>query len=219
MFSGIVEEMAVAAALKRRSGGLCLAVESELDHSAAKIGDSIAIEGVCLTVRSIRGRRLEFDLSEETARRSTLALLRPGAPVNLERSIQLGARLHGHLVFGHIDATVALKERVPEGASWRYSFELPQELRSMAAPKGSLALNGVSLTVGEVGAGYFNVYVVPHTASITTLGRLAPGGRANLEIDILARYVRAHLTGLADVNDGRLLKLLAENGYIGGRMK
>ena len=193
MFSGIVEEAARVVSLTRSGSGGRLVVDSGLDHADTGTGDSIAIEGVCLTVVAVQGSRLEFDLAEETIRRSTLGELHSGVRVNLERSLRLGERLHGHLVCGHIDGVLTLEARRPEGSSTAYVWRFPVELRGFVAPKGSVAVAGVSLTVGEVGEAIFSTYVVPHTAAVTTLAERRPGDRVNFEVDVLARYVQSLL--------------------------
>jgi len=214
MFSGIIEEKARVASLRKEGGALKLLLESHLDHSATNAGDSICIDGVCLTVTKIRGSELEFDVSEETARRSTLPDLRVGARVNLERSLALGGRLHGHLVYGHVDRTVCLRSRREENGLFELAFELPEEMRPYIVTKGSVALAGVSLTVGAVNEQSFVVYIIPHTAALTTLPDLAVGDKVNLEIDMLARYVQGLLFGSRLEKQSNLLKLLAENGYL-----
>lgn len=212
MFSGIVEEVAKVVAVDTSGAGSKLAIESSLDHALTKAGDSLCIDGVCLTVTALKAPRLEFDLSEETGRRSTLINLSAGAKVNLERALKLGERLHGHLVFGHIDTTVKLLARSEEKGSWRLAFERPVELQGYIAPKGSLALAGVSLTVGEVEADRFSVYIVPQTAARTNLLEVALGRKVNLEVDMLARYVHSLLGG--EQGEARLLKALTENGLL-----
>jgi riboflavin synthase len=214
MFSGIIEETGRVVGVKLTGPGFRLLIESCLDHSHTKIGDSIAIEGVCLTVTGIKDSALEFDLSAESARRSTLQSLKPGQSVNLERSLMLGDRVHGHLVAGHVDCTTELLSSEAEGESYKLTWDLPREFQGYIAPKGSVALGGVSLTVGEVSATMFTTYIIPYTLKVTTLGALCPGQRVNLEVDLLARYVRSQLTAIQPSNDKNLLKSLSEAGFI-----
>lgn len=190
MFSGIIEEL--AAVVEAPVGGnMQLSVLSKLDHSKTRIGDSIAVNGVCLTVVA-KDSALHFDLTEETLRKTTLGKLSPRQSVNIERSIAIGDRLHGHFVAGHVDQVVRLIEKRTEQGGFKLIFQrsLPQKIE-LLAPKGSVALDGVSLTVGEVLDDNFSVYIIPHTAASTTLGMLEAGGEVNLEYDILARYVSA----------------------------
>ncbi|MCB0309752.1 MAG: riboflavin synthase [Bdellovibrionales bacterium] len=189
MFTGIVEERATVQDIAAFSGLHKLEISSGLDLSSTKVGDSICVSGVCLTVTAVSGKTLNFDISAETQRRSNLASLRIGDSVNLERSLKVGERLHGHFVSGHIDATTTLRERSADGMSERFCFDMPCSLAPFIAPKGSITIDGVSLTVGEVQARRFSVYVIPHTAEVTTFANLAEGDLVNLEVDILARYV------------------------------
>lgn len=194
MFSGIVEERAVVRSVTPRDGGAVLSIRSELDHSGTRLGDSISIDGVCLTVVSCvrdpaSGWAIEFELAAETVRRSTLGQKRGSDEVNLERALLLGTRLHGHLVFGHVDEVIYLRSSRPDGNSVRMEWSLSPAYRPYLASKGSVAISGVSLTVGEVDDESFSVYIVPHTSSVTTLDRIAVGSSANMEIDMLARYV------------------------------
>ena len=199
MFSGIVEESGRIVRVDHQgvNVGSRLVIESNLDHSSTTLGDSIAIEGCCLTVvaidRPASGFQLSFDAAPETLRKTTLGVLASGDRVNLERSMRIGDRVHGHFVSGHVDASVQLLERTADGNSLRLVWELPPSLRSYVAPKGSITLAGVSLTVGEVTEKSFGVYIIPHTADVTTLASKAVGQSVNVEIDMLARYVKTIL--------------------------
>jgi riboflavin synthase len=195
LFSGIVEESAQVLELSRGREPVRLVVRSRLDHALTQLGDSICISGVCLTVVHKNGGDLSFDLAAETLRRSTLGSLAVGDAVNLERSLQLGSRLHGHFVFGHVDATIELVKRINDGKCDRLEWRFPLHLRPYFAEKGSVSVSGVSLTVGEVSPDTFSVYIIPHTSDITTLAKIAVGGKANVEIDMLARYVHSMIAG------------------------
>lgn len=188
MFSGIVEELAQVVLV----GDGKLAIKSSLDHRGTAKGDSICINGVCLTVVQVMGSALNFDLAPETLRRSNLGDLKIGDRVNLERSLKLGDRISGHFVFGHIDAVLALVERRDDGNSVELWFSLPKEWQRYVVPKGSISLSGVSLTVGSVKSDRFCVWIVPHTGAITTLGTLQVNDRVNFEVDMLARYAVGH---------------------------
>jgi riboflavin synthase len=155
----------------------------------AVVGASIACSGCCLTAVDLGGDWFAVDASAETLSKTTLGRLRPGSRVNLERSLRLGDELGGHLVSGHVDGVATVLSATPENASVRWRFRLPRELARFVAPKGSVALDGVSLTVNEVEGDEFGVNVIPHTAAVTTFGTLQPGGVVNVEIDTLARYV------------------------------
>ncbi|MBY0331284.1 MAG: riboflavin synthase [Acetobacteraceae bacterium] len=159
----------------------------------AVIGASIACSGCCLTAVDLGGDWFAVDASAETLSRTTLGALAPGSRVNLERSLRLGDELGGHLVSGHVDGVAEVVSAVPENASVRWRFRLPAGLHRFVAPKGSVAVDGVSLTVNEVdgppGNCVFGVNIIPHTAAVTTFGTLQPGDRVNIEIDTLARYV------------------------------
>jgi riboflavin synthase len=155
----------------------------------AAIGASIACSGVCLTAVQLGGDWFAVDASAETLSKTTLGGLRPGSRVNLERSLRLGDELGGHLVSGHVDGVAEVLAAVPENGSVRWRFRLPAGLARFVAEKGSIAIDGVSLTVNEVDGEVFGINVIPHTAAVTTFGTLQPGGRVNIEIDTLARYV------------------------------
>ena len=164
MFSGIVEEVATITEVRPAGNGMTLRLSCTLDRSEMKPGDSICVDGVCLTLADCANNILSFDVSPESVRRSTLASLRKGASVNLERALVLGQRIGGHLVTGHVDTTSCLLRSQPEDAALKLTFELPPDIRPFVARKGSIALAGVSLTVGEVSLSTFEVYIVPFTA-------------------------------------------------------
>lgn len=156
-----------------------------------KLGASVAVGGVCLTIARRKGRSVEFDLSPETLRLTNLGRLRPGDPVNLEASLRLGDGLSGHLVSGHVDAVAEiLQTRRLGGGCARYRVALPKPLRRFVAYKGSIAVNGASLTVTGLGRGWFETVLIPHTLKASDLGALGPGDLVNLEVDQVARYLR-----------------------------
>lgn len=200
MFSGIVEESATVHLYDGDRQPARLVLRSKLDHAETKLGDSICTGGVCLTVVAKESDKdgatlLSFDLADETLRKSTHGQLAAGQRVNLERSLSVGSRLHGHFVFGHVDGVIELVSRTPDGACDRLEWKAPSELMKYIAPKGSVSLSGVSLTVGEVSEDSFSVYIVPHTDEVTTLSECQPGDKVNIEIDMLARYVDRILQG------------------------
>jgi riboflavin synthase len=189
MFSGIVETVGTVVEVRPAQGSCRLVVASDLPVDRMHDGESVAVDGVCLTVVRREGDRFHADVVEETLRRSTLGECAEGRRVNLERALRLGDRLGGHLVQGHVDATTAVLDLTRRGADVRLRAELPAELRGLVARKGSVALHGVSLTVSAVDDDAFEVALVPHTLARTTLGGFAAGGRLNLEVDLLARYL------------------------------
>jgi riboflavin synthase len=197
MFTGIVEGIGRIAAAVPRGEGLRISVEvAALDRGDIRVGDSIAVAGCCLTVVEKSGDQLSFDVSAETLA-CTARLDRPGR-VNLEQALRLSDRLGGHLVSGHIDGVGVVARVDPVGdadGSTRLEVDAPAALARFIAPKGSIAVDGVSLTVNVVAGPRFAVNLIPHTLVVTTLGELAPGARVNLEVDVIARYVaRLHET-------------------------
>lgn len=195
MFTGIIERKALVLALEWQDQTSKITVENVFDAQQLKTGDSIAVSGVCLTVVAYNQQALQFDLSGETLRRTTLGDRKVGEYVNLERALKLDAGIDGHLVTGHVDAKVSLLSRRPEHNSERLEWHLPTEMRPFIAEKGCVALDGISLTVGEVGEESFAAYIIPHTrAQVTTLDQTKVGDKVNLEVDLIARYVHRQLS-------------------------
>ena len=188
VFSGIVASVGRIAAVSPTAGGVHLAVDAGgLDLSDVAIGDSIAVNGVCLTVTPHAGGRFEADVSRETL--ACTAGFIGGAPVNLEKALRLCDRLGGHLVSGHVDGVGVVERIAALGDNRLLAIDLPRELARYVARKGSIAVNGVSLTVNEVAGTGFSANLIPHTLAASNLGTLAAGDRVNIEIDLLARYV------------------------------
>jgi riboflavin synthase len=187
VFSGIIESLGEVTALRRLRGDAELKLRS--DFRGLVLGESIAVNGACMTVAAKRGSSFTVIVSAESLRRTTLGSLRAGQPVNLERSLRVSDRLSGHFVFGHVDGVGKLESIEPEGGSALYRFAIPSGFERFLVEKGSVAVDGVSLTVFDCSRRSFTVSVIPHTASATTLGRMRPGSRVNLETDMLARYV------------------------------
>ena len=197
MFTGIITDLGRLRAIQA-GGDSRLVIETAYDAAGIEIGASIACSGTCLTVVETGPDCFAVDVSAETLSRTTLGAWQPGDPINLERSLRLGDELGGHLVSGHVDATAEILERRPEGDSQRFVFRAPAEVAPFIASKGSVALDGVSLTINEVedqpgGEVKFGVNIIPHTAENTSFGSARPGQRVNLEIDMLARYVQRQL--------------------------
>lgn len=189
MFTGLVESLGTVVAVVAEPPGVRLVVEAEAIAADAALGDSICVSGCCLSVVRMDGPRLEFEMGPETLSRTTLGGVRAGDPVNLERSLRLSDRLGGHLVTGHVDGVGRLASRVPDGEWVTCRFAAAPALLAQMAPKGSVAVDGVSLTVVEVTAADFSVALIPHTLAVTTLGARAVGDGVNLETDLVAKYV------------------------------
>ncbi len=191
MFTGIVEAVASVVGLESRGGGALLTLERPAAFEAIAVGESISVSGVCLTALAPVGPAdpLRFDASPETLRRSTLGSLRVGARVNLERALRADGRFGGHLVAGHVDATTRVTRVVRTGEFWTLAFDLSDAFARYVVEKGSIALDGVSLTVAALSASAFDVAVIPHTFAVTTLGERRPGDHVNVEVDVLGKYV------------------------------
>ncbi len=189
MFTGIITDVGEVVA---RNGGVFI-VRSHYDPATIALGASIAHDGCCLTVTSIKpengGCSYTLDVSNETLSKTTLGSWRPGRAVNLERALKAGDELGGHIVSGHVDGVVRITDIQPDGESRRFNFEVPGDLARFIAPKGSVALDGTSLTVNEVAGNRFGVNLIPHTLTYTAWGRKTAGDLVNLEIDLFARYV------------------------------
>ncbi|MBN1629400.1 MAG: riboflavin synthase [Thermoleophilia bacterium] len=194
MFTGLVEEVGVVLRLERRGDGGRLGVQARTVLEGTRLGDSIAVSGACLTVVELAGDGFTVDCMPETLQRSTLGAASRGTRVNLERSLALGQRLGGHLVLGHVDAVAEVLLTRRNGVAWEIRFGLPKEIGGCVAAKGSIAIDGISLTVMKVGEGWFEVGIIPHTLAETTLSDLKTGARVNLEADVLARYVQRALS-------------------------
>jgi riboflavin synthase len=193
VFTGIVRERGVVARLEDGR----LEIEAPATAGDAEIGDSIAIDGVCLTVVRLDGGRMAFDFVPETARRTSLSRLEIGADVNVEPALRAADRMGGHVVQGHVDAVGRVRSVEAEGEGRRVWFDAPPDIRRLCVEKGSIAVQGVSLTVAELDDAGFAVALVPHTLAETTFGRLARGDEVNFEADVLAKYVERLLSARA----------------------
>ena len=191
MFTGLVSDMGEVRRVERR-GDTHLIIATHYDVSAMDVGGSVACAGVCLTIidkGTAKDRWFAVTASGETLSKTTIGGWKAGDAVNLERPLRVGDEFGGHIVTGHIDGIAEVVSITPEGESLRMVFQAPKSLARYVAEKGSIALDGVSLTVNEVEGARFGVNIIPHTATVTTFGRLKPGSKVNLEIDLLARYV------------------------------
>ena len=218
MFTGIVRAVGSIAALESRDGDMRLVVDGgDLDLSTAALGDSIAVNGACLTAVELDGSTFAADVSLETLDKTCLGDLRVGSPVNLEPALKVGDALGGHLVSGHVDGIGKLLEMQPDARSIRYRFEIDPALERYIAAKGSVTVDGTSLTVNRVDGNRFDVNIVPHTQQQTVFRHYQPGSRVNIEVDIIARYLERLLTGGGESNadkDRRMLETLIKSGFI-----
>jgi riboflavin synthase len=189
VFTGLIREVGTVVSREGGPDGVRLMIDAPTTAAAAQLGDSIAIDGVCLTVVATAGHTLAFDAVPETLDRSSLATLDQGSRVNLEPALRAGEPLGGHYVQGHVDGVGSVRSVEPEGDGKRIWFDAPPDLLRYVVEKGSIAVQGTSLTVAAVDAAGFSVALIPHTLSETTLGVLAAGDRVNLEADVLAKYV------------------------------
>jgi riboflavin synthase len=196
MFTGIIIATGRVASLAEKGGDLELGIDAAaLDFNRIAIGDSVSVQGACLTVTRMQDTRFYADVSRETMAKTTLGTFSAGMRVNLEPSLRAGDALGGHWVSGHVDAVGRLKTLVQDARSWRLEFELPAPLMRFVAPKGSICVDGVSLTVNKVEGRRFDVNIIPHTLEVTTLGGLKVDDGVNIEIDVIARYIERLMPG------------------------
>ncbi len=211
MFTGIIEEMGSVKMLRREAGAARLTVSASLVLEGTGIGESICVNGVCLTVVELGKGDFSADVALETLKVTNLGELAVGKQVNLERALRLSARIGGHLVTGHVDAVGRVKEKRQEGNSWRIFIEAPDASLRTIIKKGSIAVDGISLTVADVDKGVFSIAMIPHTAKLTTLGFKGAGDSVNLETDIIGKYVERLLSGR--VAEGVSLETLTKSGF------
>jgi riboflavin synthase len=187
MFSGIVEELGTVRSLKRSASRMSVGIQARDTLADTRVGDSIAVNGVCLTVVSLAEQGFVFDVIPETFQRTNLGLLRVGEKVNLERSLKFGDRVSGHLVSGHVDCLGLIRAKLIRAGNLAFDIAIPRGLGRYCLPKGSISLDGISLTLAQIRADVISVYVIPHTLKNTTLGFKGPSCRLNVEFDILAK--------------------------------
>jgi riboflavin synthase len=222
MFTGIVEELGIIRSIQHKSQDTTLEIQASEVLTDAKVGDSIAVDGACLTIRSRTPEAFTADISAETLRRTTLGERKVGEQVNLERSLRLSDRLGGHLVLGHVDEVATICAWKDEGDASLMRVTISDNTRRYITYKGSVTVDGISLTVSNVYAGSFEVALIPHTKEVTTLGTKRNGARVNLEVDLIARYLETLLkntegkTGWTEQPPSETLNLsfLAKHGYI-----
>ncbi len=216
MFTGLVQATGTLVAVTDVPDGRRITLECPLEDRDLVLGASVAIDGVCLTVVHAAAGKASFEAAFETLRATTLGAKEVGHPVNLEPALRMGDALGGHLVSGHVDGVGKLRTLEHRGDAWEVWFDAPDDLQRYIAPKGSITVQGVSLTVNDVDGGGFMVGIIPHTLSVTTLGDLSPGDAVNLEVDVLARYVARLLQceGEAAAPRSRIThSLLQQAGY------
>ena len=219
MFTGIIEATGQIANLQPRGGDVRVQVRTgKLDLVDVKLGDSIAVNGVCLTVVELPGDGFWADVSQETMRRSAFVNLKLGSRVNLEKALTASTRLGGHLVSGHVDGVGKVLSRDEEARSVRFRIEAPAPLAKYIAQKGSITVDGISLTVNAVDGAVFDLNIVPHTLQETTMGEYQTGSAVNLEVDVIARYLERLLLGDRAAEPGATsgisMGFLAENGFL-----
>ncbi len=220
MFTGLVNGMGSILAVKPGGTGVVLSIEADFEFDEPQEGESIAVNGACLTATNIGGRRFLADVSPETVKRTTLADLRAGSRVNIERALRLSDRLGGHLVSGHVDCVARVSKKENKGEFTIFSFTMVGEMMRYVVEKGSIAIDGISLTVNSCSNNYFSVSIIPHTMEKTTLAFLQAGSRVNIEVDIIGKYVEKMVggyTGDSAGKDSQERKLdasfLAEHGF------
>jgi len=214
VFTGLIENVGELVGIEKRGASGSLTVKTTLPVEEIPIGASVAVNGACLTVVRKGGGTLTFDISPETIERTGFKNLKPGAPLNLERAMRLSDRLDGHLVSGHVDCLASIVDRREHSGNIVFTFRVPVEFAKYLAPKGSVAIDGISLTVNEAGADSFTVNIIPHTAAQTTLYRKRVGDEVNIETDLICRYLERLLAGRDQKQGGISLELLAKNGFL-----
>jgi riboflavin synthase len=216
MFTGIIQGLGAVLEKRPAGGGMVFRIEAGFDLTEPQEGESIAVNGVCLTARDIRGRRFLVDVSPESLARTNLGGLAIGSKVNLERALRLADRLGGHLVSGHVDTQGRVEERRAAGDFTLFTFSLEQKLAKYVIEKGSITIDGVSLTVNACAGSRFSVSIIPHTLAVTTLGDLKAGDWVNLEVDLIGKYVEKLLAAKdAGAAESRINPaFLAEHGFL-----
>ncbi|HBA88608.1 MAG TPA: riboflavin synthase [Geobacter sp.] len=214
MFTGLIETVGELVSIERRGASGSLTVKTSLPLEEIAIGASIAVNGACLTVVRKGGGTVTFDISPETIDRTGFKNLKGGSPLNMERAMRLSDRLDGHLVSGHVDCVATVTERREVAGNIVFSFRFPAAYAKYIAAKGSVAIDGISLTVNSVGPDSFSVNIIPHTAAKTTLFNKRVGDEVNIETDLLCRYLERLMTGRETKEGGLTMELLAKSGFM-----
>ena len=212
MFTGIIEEVGTIKQIQKNPASAVLTIAADTVLEQTKIGDSIAVNGVCLTVTDLKVGSFTADVMHETLRRSSLGSVRTGSPVNLERAMQLGGRFGGHIVSGHIDGTAKVISLNRNRESFDLEIELSDEQIRYVIRKGSICVNGISLTVAEISGKRIKIAVIPHTYECTALSELKTGENVNIEVDIMAKYIEKFLS-MSDNRSGINMDFLQRNGF------
>lgn len=214
MFTGIIEAIGTIASLNRQDAEWRLVIDTgKLPLDDVRIGDSIAVSGCCLTVVELGSQSFSADVSNESMRCTNLGSLKTGDRVNLEKAMRADSRFGGHIVSGHVDGVGELVASEPEGKSLKLTFAAPRELARYIAPKGSICIDGTSLTVNTVDGNRFSINIIPHTQEETVIGSYRTGQPVNLEVDIVARYLERLLSGNPDQQSGISRDFLKQHGY------
>lgn len=216
MFTGLIEDVGTVRRLEKQGMAGRITVATKLPLESIALGDSVAVNGACLTAVAKSGNELTFDASPETLARTTLGTLGIGTPVNLERALRLGDRLGGHIVTGHVDFIATVSERNDIAGNRVFAFRIPDEFSSYLVAKGSVTIDGISLTVNTVSDTGFSVNIIPHTGSMTTLSGINPRAQVNIETDILGKYIERLLSrgSIPREEGGLTLELLAKSGFL-----
>lgn len=220
MFTGIIEGLGTIAAVRPAGGGRRMTVTADFALEGTRVGDSISVNGACLTAVSVSGRRFEVDVSPETLGRTAFGRIKPGDRVNLERALRLGGRLDGHLVSGHIDGVGEIAARTRAGNAEIVAVDMDASLSRYLIEKGSVAVDGISLTVNTCHPGRFEVSIIPHTAALTTIGFKPVGEAVNIETDLIGKYVERFVqaaaghTAQGPPQGSVTMEMLAKNGFL-----
>ncbi|MHB1399063.1 MAG: riboflavin synthase [Trichloromonadaceae bacterium] len=214
MFTGLIEDLGTLRQLRRESDKVQLTVATRIPMAELVLGESIAVNGICLTVVAFGGGTFTADVSPESLACTTLGELGPGDPVNLERALRLGDRLGGHLVSGHVDGVAVLLEKSQDGNAVRLRFRMAAELNRLVVEKGSITIDGISLTVNQVSEETFSLAIIPQTLAATNLHHRHPGSRVNIETDIIGKYVSRLLGQRGDAKSSIDLDFLAKHGFL-----
>ncbi|MDO8141851.1 MAG: riboflavin synthase [Candidatus Brocadiales bacterium] len=214
MFTGIIEHLATVKKLSSKAGGAELFLDFLDFYKDLKLGESIAINGVCLTVKEVTGNVVSFDVSSETLSKTTLGKLRNAGKVNIERALRVGERLGGHFVTGHVDGVGTIKEKKQSADQCTMSFSVESKFTDMMIEKGSVAIDGISLTIVNLVDGAFSAALIPYTLTSTTLGFKKLGDRVNIEIDMMGKWVKKLLNNTQDKRDSITQEKLMEQGFL-----
>ena len=214
MFTGIIEELGTIAQMDRRPDSIRLTIQAHKVLEGTQLGDSIAVNGVCLTVTDMTDSTFSADVMHETMRRSSFSTIKSGSKVNLERAMQVGGRLGGQIVSGHIDGVGHVARSTTDGIARVITISIPKDMEPFIVEKGSITIDGISLTVVSVGNSQFSVSIIPHTMANTTLMDKHPGAIVNLETDVIGKYVHSFTVGhTSQASSGLTMEKLLENGF------